>query len=59
LLEDYYSGELLQVMRKTWGLLDLTPNEKKLLASYRAVTEGANAQPRVLEGKNVVAVLTV
>jgi hypothetical protein len=59
LLKAYYSGELLEVMRKVWGQLDLSPNEKKLLASYRAVTERDNSEPRVIEGKNIVAVLMI
>jgi hypothetical protein len=59
MLDDYFSGEVMQVMRKTWGMLDLTQNEKKLITSYRALTEGDNSEPRVLEGKNIIAVLMV
>ena len=58
LLEDYYSGELLQVMRKTWGVLNLSPDERKLIATYRAF-EGEGSEPRVVDGKNIIAVVMV
>ena len=47
LLRDY-SPELLEVVRKVWGPLDLTTNEKKLIEAYRTLAQGHDVEPVVM-----------
>jgi predicted DNA-binding transcriptional regulator AlpA len=53
-----YSPELLEVIRKVCGPLDLTANEKKLIEAYRTLAQGRDVEPLVMDGRNVVALIT-
>jgi predicted DNA-binding transcriptional regulator AlpA len=57
LLRDY-SPEMLEVIRKVWGPLDLTTNERKLIEAYRTLAQGRDVEPLVMDGRNVVALIT-
>lgn len=51
--------ELLDVIKKTWGPLNLSDGEKKLLVAYRAlVNEHEDVEPLILDGRSVIALIT-
>jgi predicted DNA-binding transcriptional regulator AlpA len=57
LLRDYMP-EMLEVVRKVWGPLDLTTNEKKLIEAYRTLAQGHDVEPVVMDGRNLIALIT-
>lgn len=53
-----YEPELMEVVRKSWQSTELTANEKKLLSAYRTLAKGHDVEPLVMDGKNVIALIT-
>jgi hypothetical protein len=53
-----YSPELLELIQKVWGPVNLTANEKKLLIAYRTLAHGQDVEPLVMDGGNVIALIT-
>lgn len=56
MLKDY-CPELWEVVNKVWGPMDLSTNEKKLLSAYRTLCQEQDVEPRVLDGKNIIAMI--
>ena len=57
ILKDY-CPELWEAINKVWGPVDLTANEKKLIAAYRTLCRDQEVEPRVMDGKNIIALIT-
>lgn len=53
-----YDPELLAVINKSWGSMALTAGEKKVLSAYRSLAKGHDVEPLIMDGKNIVALIT-
>jgi hypothetical protein len=53
-----YDPELMAVIRKAWGPTELTANEKNLVTAYRTLAKGQDVEPLIMDGKNVIALIT-
>jgi predicted DNA-binding transcriptional regulator AlpA len=53
-----YDPELLAVINKAWGPTQLTAGEKKLLSAYRTLAKGHDVEPLIMDGRNIVALIT-
>jgi predicted DNA-binding transcriptional regulator AlpA len=53
-----YEPESMEVIRKTWKPIQLTANEKKLVTAYRSLAGDQDVEPVVMDGKNIIALIT-
>jgi transcriptional regulator with XRE-family HTH domain len=52
------SPDLLDAVRKVWGPTGLTKGEQKLVEAYRHLTGGRDVEPVIMDGKDVLALIT-
>jgi hypothetical protein len=56
-LEDQ-APDLLAAIESIWEPMGLTGNEKKLVESFRHLAKGHDVAPLILDGSNVIALIT-
>lgn len=52
------SPELLDAVRKVWGPTDLSSSEQKVLDAYRTLSGGREVEPLIMDGRDVIALIT-
>jgi hypothetical protein len=52
------SPELLETVRKIWGPTGLTRTEQKVLEAYRTLSGGRDVEPIIMDGKQILALIT-
>jgi predicted DNA-binding transcriptional regulator AlpA len=53
-----HEPELMEVIGKTWKPMELSANEKRLLSAYRTLAKGQDVEPLIMDGKNIIALIT-
>ncbi|MBC7702428.1 MAG: hypothetical protein H7274_00590 [Rhodoferax sp.] len=54
----YEAPALLALVRQTWSMTTLTRNERTLVEAFRSLTAGKDVTPVVMDGRNVIALVT-
>ena len=57
LLQDY-SPDLMELIRSLWSMSSLTKGERKLVDAFRTLAGGRDVEPIVMDGLNVIALVT-
>lgn len=57
LLEDY-APDLMALIRALWSMSSLTKSERKLVEAFRTLAGGRDVEPMVMDGLNVIALVT-
>lgn len=50
--------DLLEAVRKVWGPTGLTEGEQKVVEAYRKLTGGRDVEPIIMDGKDIMALIT-
>ena len=57
LLQDY-SPDLMTLIRSLWSMSSLTNGERKLVEAFRTLARGKDVEPVIMDGLNVIALVT-